>query len=351
MESILLLQPCSKADCCSSRKGRAIRIYRISGTPQSQTAVPSKGWRSLPNPVLLLSSLNLWEIVSSRAILSASIYAPDISNERGEPNGANITKRPFQEPGNSEPAHPEEDGEREPKTRLDYRQECIQNTPDRDRRCQLHTIMTASTIPDEQDSPLSQASELGCGCPGLVPPHDSGQNRSQPEPGERAHEDIAVLIIVLKRVKDAEAHEAHRGQQAHEKGHEARRLPPLGVIGQPVEVGRVPHMVDGKDGTGKAHPGDRAACNKHGLEVKGCNVTDKGYLWVDLAWVSGLAECQPPDEEDREGGEPGNACHEREDPKLVRIADVGPEDPGPESSCHACQSCLSQMRESLKKNV
>lgn len=80
--------------------------------------------------------------MSARAVHLASIYAPDISDKRSKPNGANITQRPFQEPGDSETLHPEEDGERDPKSRLDYRQKCVENTPDRDVRCQLYSVVT-----------------------------------------------------------------------------------------------------------------------------------------------------------------------------------------------------------------
>lgn len=117
-----------------------------------------------------------------------------------------------------------------------------------------------------------------------------------------------MLIIILKRIKDAQADKTHRGKHAHEQCHKARALPPLRVIGQPVEAGRVPHMMDCEDGSGKSDAGDGAACDKYGLECKCCNVADKRDLWVDLAWVSGEADYQPPDEEDGERGEPGDAC-------------------------------------------
>lgn len=193
-------------------------------------------------------------------------------------------------------------------------------------------------------SPLPQARKSCCGCPGLVPPHNSRQDRGQPKPGERAHEQVAVLIIVLKSVKDAEAHKTHRGQEAHEQGYEARGLPPLGVVGQPVEVGRVAHMVDSKDRPGKGHAGDGTSHDEHGLKVEGCNVTDEWNHRVDLAGVSGLADCEPSEQQNCEGGKPGNACYKREYPKLVRIADVGSKNPRPKSSCHACESSFSLKR-------
>lgn len=153
-----------------------------------------------------------------------------------------------------------------------------------------------------------------------------------------------MLIVVLKSIEDTEAYKTHRGQKAHKQGYEARALLPLGVVVQPVEFGRVPHMMDGEHCPGKGHAGDSAACDKDRLEVEGCNVTDEGDLWVDLSGVSGLADCQPSEEEDCESGKPGNACYEREYPKLVRIADVGPKDPRPKSSGHACVSSLLSKR-------
>lgn len=146
-----------------------------------------------------------------------------------------------------------------------------------------------------------------------------------------------MLIIVLKSIKDTEAYKTHRGQKAHKQGYETRGLPPLGVVDQPVEFGRVAHMVDGEDCPGEGHAGDSTSHNKHGLEVEGCNVTNEGDLWVDLPGVSGLADCQPSEEENCEGRKPGNACYERKYPKPVRIADVGSENPRPKSSCHACE--------------
>lgn len=198
--------------------------------------------------------------------------------------------------------------------------------------------MTGIEDTRRRDPPLSQASEPRCGCPSLVPPYNSRQDRGQPKSGERAHEQVAVLIVVLKSVKDTEAHKTHRGQKAHEQGYEARGLPPLGVVGQSVEVGRVAHMVDSEDRPGEGDAGHGTSHNKHGLKVEGCNITDEWNHRVDLAGVSGLTDCEPSEEEDCEGGKPGNACYEGEYPKLVRIADVGSKNPWPKSSCHACES-------------
>lgn len=138
------------------------------------------------------------------------MYVPDISDKRSKPDGANITQRPFQEPGDSETLHPEKGSERQPKSRLDYHQKCVENTPDQGAGCQLYSVVT-SIDETKRDSPLPQASEPSGGCPGLVPPHNSRQDRGKPKPGKGAHEHVAVLIVVLKGVKDAETHEAHRG--------------------------------------------------------------------------------------------------------------------------------------------
>lgn len=145
-----------------------------------------------------------------------------------------------------------------------------------------------------------------------------------------------MLVIILKRIKDAEAHKTHRGKHAHEQRHEARALLPLGVVSQPVEIGRVPHMMHREDGAGKGDARDGAACDENRLERKCRDVADEGDLWVDLAWVSGLADRQPADEEDGERGEPRDAGCEGQDPELVGIAKVVPEDPRPRSCCQAC---------------
>lgn len=69
------------------------------------------------------------EAVSSKATLLASIYAPDISDKRGEPNGANITQRPLQEPSLPELPHPKEQNEEETESRQDHNQERVEKTP------------------------------------------------------------------------------------------------------------------------------------------------------------------------------------------------------------------------------
>lgn len=212
----------------------------------------------------------------------------------------------------------------------------------------LCAIIDVLAVQDRQDSPLSQASELCLGCPGLIPPHDSRQDRGQSKTGESAHENIAVLIVALKCIKDAEEYEADRRKESHEQSQDARGLPPIGITSEPVKAGRVPHMVDSEDRAGEGDAGDGAARDEHGLEVESCYVADEGDLWIDLAGISWLADCQPSEEEDGEGRKPGNACHERENPKLARMRDVGSEDSGPESSRHACQFFLAQLQSSLQ---
>jgi hypothetical protein len=78
------------------------------------------------------------------------VDAPDISDKRGQPDGPNITQRPFHEPGLPEPPHPQEESEAEPQSRLDNNQECVKNAPETDRGIrQLQPSPTTHASPNK----------------------------------------------------------------------------------------------------------------------------------------------------------------------------------------------------------
>lgn len=81
-------------------------------------------------------------------------------------------------------------------------------------------------------------------------------------------------------------------------------------------------MLHSKDCAHKCNPSDGAASNEDGLEGEGSDVADERDVWVDLTGVSGPANGYPPDEQDTERREPGDACHQREYPKFVRVAEI-----------------------------
>lgn len=81
-------------------------------------------------------------------------------------------------------------------------------------------------------------------------------------------------------------------------------------------------MLDGKDCARKRHSGDGASNDEDWLERKSRDVADEGDFWIDLAGISGSANCQPPDEQDTECCEPGDTCYQWENPELVRVTEV-----------------------------
>lgn len=183
-----------------------------------------------------------------------------------------------------------------------------------------------------EDVPLPQAGKLGRS-PNLIPPHGGGQHRTQRQGPERAHEQIAVLVVVLERVEHAQQRQARRGDEAREQRREARALPPLGVVGEPEEPVRVPHVVHGEDGASEGDAREGAPSDEEGLEGEGADVADKGDVRVYLARVAGLADGEPADQEDGKRGEPGEARGQGEEVELVGVADVVVKDAGPEA-CH-----------------
>lgn len=92
-------------------------------------------------------------------------------------------------------------------------------------------------------------------------------------------------------------------------------------------------MVYGEDSTSKRDATDGAPSDEDGLESEGADVADKRDVRVDLAWVARLADGDPPDEEHREGCEPGKTRDQREEIETMRVADVAVEDASPEARC------------------
>ena len=151
--------------------------------------------------------------------------------------------------------------------------------------------------------PFPQSRE-SCGFICLVPPDNLSGDRADSEPAKSAHEQPEVLLVLLKRVEDAEQQEAGARNKPGEHGDAAQSLTPGGIVGEPVEAGRVADMVDRVYGADKADGGEGAADNEDRLELEGGYVADEGDVRVDLAGVAWAAEVEPAQEEDGEGAKP-----------------------------------------------